>query len=55
VQGIDVAAIVEANASGFRDIIPQKLINAVMDAFNSALRNVFWVVLATPALAWITS
>jgi hypothetical protein len=26
-----------------------------VDAFNSALRNVFWVALATPALAWITS
>ncbi|GFF81445.1 hypothetical protein IFM60648_06024 [Aspergillus lentulus] len=55
VQGIDVAAVVEAGASGFREIVPQERLNAVVDAFNSALRNVFWVALATPALSWITS
>jgi hypothetical protein len=51
VQGIDVPAVVEAGASGFRDIVLWELMNA----FNSALRNVFWVALATPVLAWITS
>ncbi|KAF7128713.1 hypothetical protein CNMCM5793_003564 [Aspergillus hiratsukae] len=55
VQGIDGAAIVVAGASGFREIVPPEPMNAVVDAFNSALRNVFWVALATPALAWITS
>lgn len=55
VQGIDVTAVVEAGASGFREIVPQERLNAVVDAFNSALRNVFWVALATPALSWITS
>ncbi|GFG16265.1 putative HC-toxin efflux carrier TOXA [Aspergillus udagawae] len=55
VQGIDGAAVVAAGASGFRKIVPPELMNAVVDAFNSALRNVFWVALATPALAWITS
>ncbi|GFF57393.1 putative HC-toxin efflux carrier TOXA [Aspergillus udagawae] len=55
VQGIDGAAVVAAGASGFREIVPPELMNAVVDAFNSALRNVFWVALATPALAWITS
>lgn len=55
VQGIDGAAVVAAGASGFRAIVPPALMNAVVDAFNSALRNVFWVALAAPALAWITS
>ncbi|KAL4734928.1 MFS general substrate transporter [Aspergillus similis] len=55
VQGIDAEAIVAAGASGFRAIVPPELMNAVVDAFNSALRNVFWVALAAPALAWITS
>ena len=30
-------------------------LNAVIDAFDSALRNVFWVALATPACAWVVS
>ncbi|GFF50517.1 putative HC-toxin efflux carrier TOXA [Aspergillus udagawae] len=55
VQGLDGAAVVAAGASGFREIVPPELMNAVVDAFNSALKNVFWVALATPALAWITS
>ncbi|KAL3434848.1 MFS general substrate transporter [Aspergillus tetrazonus] len=55
VQGIDGAAVVAAGASGFRAIVPPALMNAVVDAFNSALRNVFWVAVAAPALAWITS
>ncbi|KAL4813101.1 major facilitator superfamily domain-containing protein [Aspergillus spinulosporus] len=55
VQEIDGAAVVAAGASGFREIVPPELMAAVVDAFNSALRNVFSVALATPALAWITS
>lgn len=55
VQGVDGAAVVAAGAGGFREVVPPKLTNAVVNAFNSALRNVFWVALATPTLAWITS
>lgn len=54
-HGIDGAAVVAAGASGFREIVPPELMNAVVDALKSALRNVFWVALATPVLAWITS
>ncbi|KAJ5635708.1 uncharacterized protein N7484_009021 [Penicillium longicatenatum] len=54
-QGIDSAAVVAAGASGFREVVPPELMNAVVGTFNSALRNVFWVALATPVLAWITS
>ncbi|KAJ5761686.1 hypothetical protein N7533_003725 [Penicillium manginii] len=55
VRGIDSAAMVAAGASGFRAVVPPELMNAVVGAFNAALKNVFWVALATPALAWITS
>ncbi|KAL2755533.1 hypothetical protein ACRALDRAFT_1064391 [Sodiomyces alcalophilus JCM 7366] len=52
-QGIDGAAVVAAGGTEFREIVPPELMNAVVDAFNSALKNVFWVALAAPALAWI--
>ncbi|KAF2280317.1 MFS general substrate transporter [Westerdykella ornata] len=55
VRGIDGAAVVAAGASGFRAIVPPELMNAAVGAFNAALKNVFWVALATPALACITS
>lgn len=55
VQGVDAPAVVAAGAKGFRDVVPPELIDAAIDAFNSALRNVFWVALATPILAWILS
>ncbi|KAL4900466.1 hypothetical protein BDW74DRAFT_188295 [Aspergillus multicolor] len=55
VQGIDGEAVVEAGASSFREIVPSPLINVVVQAFNSALRNVFWVALAAPAMAWVVA
>lgn len=55
VREIDSVAVVAAGASGFRLIVPPELMNAVVGAFNAALKNVFWVALATPTLAWITS
>ncbi|KAJ5655886.1 hypothetical protein N7507_007836 [Penicillium longicatenatum] len=55
VQGIDSAAVVAAGASGFREVVPPELMNAVVGTFNAALRNVFWVALATPVFAWTTS
>jgi hypothetical protein len=55
VQGIDAAAVVAAGGRGFRHMVPPHLLDAVINAFNSALRNVFWVAVATPAIAWIVS
>jgi hypothetical protein len=55
VQGIDGAAVVAAGGREFRDIVPPELMDAVIEAFSSALRNVFWVALATPILAWTVS
>ncbi|KAI3553361.1 MFS transporter [Colletotrichum abscissum] len=55
VDGIDAAAVVEVGAGEFRKIVPPQALDAVVEAFNSALKNVFWVALATPALAWLVS
>ncbi|KAA8613358.1 ProP Permease of the major facilitator superfamily [Pyrenophora tritici-repentis] len=55
IQGIDGTVVVAAGARGFREIVPPELLNAVVDSFNSALRHVFWVALAAPALAWVLS
>lgn len=55
VQGIDGAAVVAAGGRGFREIVPEDLMDEVINAFNSALRVVFWVALATPVLAWVVS
>ncbi|ROT37737.1 MFS general substrate transporter [Sodiomyces alkalinus F11] len=53
--GIDAAAVVAAGGRPFRELVPPERMSAVVDAFNSALRNMFWVALAAPALAWIVS
>lgn len=55
VEGIDGEAVVAAGAGEFRKIVPLELLDAVVDAFNSALKHVFWVALAAPALAWVVS
>lgn len=55
IKGVDGAAVVAAGAGEFRKVIPHELLDAVVDAFNSALKNVFWVAIATPALAWVMS
>ncbi|KAK1640696.1 major facilitator superfamily domain-containing protein [Colletotrichum phormii] len=55
IEGIDGAAVVAVGAGEFRKIVPPQLLEAVVNAFNSALKKVFWVALATPALAWLVS
>lgn len=55
VQGIDGAAVVAAGGKDFRALVPSQLMDAVVDAFNLALRDVFWVALAAPVLAWLLS
>ncbi|KAL0930159.1 MFS transporter [Colletotrichum truncatum] len=54
-QGIDAAAVVAAGGTEFRKIVPPELMDAVIRAFNSALKSVFWVALVSPAIAWIVS
>jgi hypothetical protein len=55
VEGIDAEAVVAAGAGDFGRIVPPELLDAVVEAFNSALQHVFWVGLAAPAFAWFLS
>jgi hypothetical protein len=55
IEGIDGTAIVAAGGRGFREIVPLDLKIPVVHIFISALNNMFWVALATQALASITS
>ncbi|KEZ43465.1 hypothetical protein SAPIO_CDS4659 [Scedosporium apiospermum] len=55
VEGVDAAAVVAAGGREFRDMVPPQLLDAVVDGFNSALRNVFWVAVVAPAIAWAVS
>jgi len=55
VRGIDAAAVLAAGGTEFRDMVPPQLLDAVIDAFNTALRAVFWVAVASSAIAWIVS
>ncbi|KAH8164729.1 hypothetical protein CIB48_g3495 [Xylaria polymorpha] len=51
IDGVDSAAVIKAGANGFRAVVPADLVAAVTEAFNSALRSVFLVTLATPLVA----
>ncbi|KAF2635819.1 MFS transporter [Massarina eburnea CBS 473.64] len=55
IDGIDGKAMVAAGARGFREIFPPDLMCVDIHSFDSALRNTFWVALATSALACITN
>lgn len=55
VEGVNALAIVSAGGKDFRKIVASAKMDEVVDAFASALRDVFWVALATPVLAWIVS
>lgn len=55
VKGINGPAVVAAGAKDFRKLVPPELLDAAIQAFVVAIRNVFWVAVAAPLLAWITS
>ncbi|KAI0123142.1 major facilitator superfamily domain-containing protein [Xylariales sp. AK1849] len=55
VDGVDGDAIIRAGAIEFRNVIPQRLLDKVIEAFASALRNVFLVAVAAPVVAFVIS
>jgi nitrate/nitrite transporter NarK len=55
VQGVDGEAVAAAGGRDSRAMVPPQLLGAVINTFNSALRNVFWVAAATPVIAWVVS
>lgn len=55
VDGVDADAVVTAGAKDFRKVISPHLLNDVIRAFASALKSVFYLAVATAALALIIS
>ena len=55
IDGVDSAAVVAAGAADFRRFVPPALLNKVIDAFGSALRNVFLLALAAAVVALVVS
>ncbi|KAF2747107.1 MFS transporter [Sporormia fimetaria CBS 119925] len=55
VDGVDGAAVVRAGAKDFRQVIRPDRLELVIEAFGSALRDVFWLALACAVAALATS
>jgi hypothetical protein len=52
---VNAATIIDAGATGVRTIVSSNLLPLVLEAYNSAVRNVFIIAIATGALAFVTS
>ncbi|KAF1978494.1 MFS general substrate transporter [Bimuria novae-zelandiae CBS 107.79] len=46
ISEIDAAAVVEAGATGIRSVVPEQYLGLVLEAYNKALRQTFYVALA---------
>ncbi|KAI8635300.1 major facilitator superfamily domain-containing protein [Xylariaceae sp. FL1651] len=55
IAGLDAAAVVKAGANGFRAVVPADSVGADTQAYNSALKEVFLITLATPIVALVVS
>jgi hypothetical protein len=55
VSGIDGAAIVAAGAKDFRQVTPPELLDQVVDAFGTGLKDVFWLAVASAIVAILIS
>ena len=53
--GVDINAVVAAGATGFRNLVPEERIPALLDVYNEALRKVFLIGAACSGLAFITA
>lgn len=53
--GVDIGAVVAAGATGFRTIVPEEQIPALLDVYNEALRKVFWIGVACSGMAFLVA
>ena len=53
--GVDIDAVIAAGATGFRALVPEEHIPALLDVYNEALRKVFLMGIAFSGLAFISS
>ncbi len=53
--GVDIDAVVMAGATGFRALVPEKRIPALLDVYNEALRKVFVIGIVCSGLAFLAA
>ena len=53
--GVDINAVVAAGATGFRTIVPEDKIPALLDVYNAALRKVFWIGVACSGMGFLVA
>ena len=53
--GIDIDAVVAAGATGFRALVPEERIPALLDVYNEALRKVFVIGIVCSGLAFLAA
>ena len=55
IPSLDPQTIIAAGATGLRTIVSSDLLGEVLQAYNSAVRNVFIISIVTGSLCFITS
>ena len=55
IPGVDASTIIDAGATGVRTIVGPDMLPLVLDAYNSAVRNVFIMAIVTGSLAFVVS
>jgi len=55
IPNVDAATIVNAGATGVRTIVKPDMLPLVLEAYNSAIRDVFIMAIVTGALSFVTS
>lgn len=55
IEGLDVAAVVDAGAKDFRQFVSQDLVGEIIHAFQFALRRAFLLAMAIAAIAFASS
>jgi hypothetical protein len=51
IEGFDPMTVLRAGATGFRKVVPEGQLEAVLDAYNRALRQTFYLTLAMSCAA----
>lgn len=54
-QGVDIAAVIRAGASGLRDLVPVDMLPALLEVYNDALDKVFLVAIPLAGLSFLSS
>lgn len=55
IPSLNPSTIINAGATGIRDIVSSDLLPLVLEAYNHAVRNVFIIAIVTGALSFVAS